>query len=525
MSATREKQLIVDSVGEVRFQIVEDNRAAGRMRVRGLFQKAEEKNGNGRIYSDRLWSRILSERYINERLAQRKMLGETDHPADGSTSYNRVSLLITKLWREGNNIMGEAELLDTPNGRILQELARAGVPIGISSRGRGTSYERDGNEYVNESDYDLITFDAVSEPSTSGAWAAAVNEALRGGYRPESSMNEKMTELRAIDVALNEARRSSPTADEATLRQTLTTLVEHEAKLAKLVTSDTQAYVDSLRDKCNEISETIDQRLAKSPAPTVKTESVTEPPVEAGLLARADFWKRRFQQLEASLQEGRAKNEHEQKLSEMVAENRRLENSLKLSRARVSSQTLALESLTVRHNALRKMLEGLISRHDSGRVVSAVRTLVAQHEALSAFTEDLLKCENVAAVEESAKKYLRAISLGKPVAKEESLPVLASPKKPMSPAAPARPRAPAPQPDRSNGRASHVVESRAPGRTGTRRDVSERHDTIVIDAAQPNGGGDRILAEAAHVTPASLNEGQNDLATLALLAVRHKGLK
>ena len=69
---------------------------------------------------------------------ERRLCGELDHPSDEVVHLANVSHIITDLRMEGKRLMGEAEFLDTPSGRILQELAKAGVRIGISSRATGS---------------------------------------------------------------------------------------------------------------------------------------------------------------------------------------------------------------------------------------------------------------------------------------------------------------------------------------------------------------------------------------------------
>ena len=75
------------------------------------------------------------------------------------------------MWWDGENVMGKIEVLDTPSGRILKDLIKAGVKLGISSRGLGTVKESQGVVMV-EDDFQLICFDIVSEPSTPGAYLA-----------------------------------------------------------------------------------------------------------------------------------------------------------------------------------------------------------------------------------------------------------------------------------------------------------------------------------------------------------------
>jgi hypothetical protein len=97
-------------------------------------------------------------------------MGELDHPQHDSVKLNNVSHLITKLEMKGNEVIGEAEVLNTPAGQVVKALIEGGVKVGISSRGLGTLSEGDdGKRYVNE-DFKLVTWDMVADPSTRGAY-------------------------------------------------------------------------------------------------------------------------------------------------------------------------------------------------------------------------------------------------------------------------------------------------------------------------------------------------------------------
>ncbi len=151
-------------------------------KVAGLFQKTNEKNENNRIYPDELWERICNDENVQRRIRERAMVGELEHPDDLQTKLPRVSHVITKLEKRGNEIWGEAEILNTPAGLILQELFRAGVKV-------GTSVWQNGVEIVNN-DYILDTFDFVANPATSGAYPKVVSESVQKNNNKGDSMKE-----------------------------------------------------------------------------------------------------------------------------------------------------------------------------------------------------------------------------------------------------------------------------------------------------------------------------------------------
>jgi hypothetical protein len=96
-------------------------------------------------------------------------LGELDHPDDSVINLRNASHMVTAIWMEEKNVMGKIKVLDTPSGKILQELVNGGVTVGVSSRGMGSVREEMGRTIV-EDDFQLICFDMVSEPSTPGAF-------------------------------------------------------------------------------------------------------------------------------------------------------------------------------------------------------------------------------------------------------------------------------------------------------------------------------------------------------------------
>jgi hypothetical protein len=156
------------------------------MRVTGLFQEGDSQNANGRVYST---SEVLGPavRAIQEDVSRRSVMGEFDHPSDAKIHLDRVSHLITKLWMEGSKVYGEAEILhNLPLGAALRGLFEHKVRVGISSRGVGDMEvaESNGQEiYRVMPGYAFVTWDAVAEPSVSGA-ILNIQEGLQKRIKP-----------------------------------------------------------------------------------------------------------------------------------------------------------------------------------------------------------------------------------------------------------------------------------------------------------------------------------------------------
>lgn len=140
----------------------------GVLYLSGRLQTADKQNGNGRVYPENVLKREIKN-YMNV-VKDNRACGELDHPDDSVVNLKNVSHIITDIWWEGKDVMGKIKVLDTPSGRILRDLIKAGVKLGISSRGLGSVREGMGGTVVVENDFQLICFDMVSEPSTPNAY-------------------------------------------------------------------------------------------------------------------------------------------------------------------------------------------------------------------------------------------------------------------------------------------------------------------------------------------------------------------
>lgn len=163
----------------------------------GVCQRAGTKNGNGRIYRKETLAREV-ENY-QKAISERRSLGELDHPDDSVINLKNASHLATKMWWDGDNVLAKFEVLDTPSGRILKDLIKAGVKLGISSRGLGSTKNVKGDVMV-EDDFQLICFDMVSEPSTPGAFLKIRSGASMG---PEISMYLKESKNSRVDSLID----------------------------------------------------------------------------------------------------------------------------------------------------------------------------------------------------------------------------------------------------------------------------------------------------------------------------------
>ena len=176
-----DKQLLVDyTMFEVSPQAINESLTQnnGKLIVSGVLQRAEAKNQNGRVYPKETLMRE-AKKYTNEFVAERRALGELDHPDSSVVNLNNVSHNVLDMNWKGNDLVGTVEVLSTPSGNILKELFKSGIRLGISSRGMGSVKEvmREGDSTLQvQPDFELVAFDFVSNPSTHGAFLSPVNE-------------------------------------------------------------------------------------------------------------------------------------------------------------------------------------------------------------------------------------------------------------------------------------------------------------------------------------------------------------
>ena len=177
------KQILVDYIRfEVSPQQINEsmNKNGGRLVVKGVLQRANAKNQNGRVYPRDTLVRE-AKKYAQVQIKERRALGELDHPDSSVVNLNNVSHNVLDMAWQGDDLVGTVEVLGTPAGNILKELFKAGIKLGISSRGLGSVEEisegEDGEPTVKvQPDFELIAFDFVSNPSTHGAFLSPTNE-------------------------------------------------------------------------------------------------------------------------------------------------------------------------------------------------------------------------------------------------------------------------------------------------------------------------------------------------------------
>ena len=180
-----------DLLTEDEKRMVREDRA---MFLTGVMQRADAQNGNGRIYPRSILEREMGN--YQKLIKERRALGELDHPDQAVINLANASHLVTESWWDGNDVMGKIQILNTPSGKILRSLVESGVTLGISSRGMGSVTENAQGTIV-EDDFNLVCYDMVSEPSTTGAFM------MKEGKEPNI-----ITKADRINRALNDVLRN-----------------------------------------------------------------------------------------------------------------------------------------------------------------------------------------------------------------------------------------------------------------------------------------------------------------------------
>jgi len=172
--------------------------------IEGIFMQSEQKNRNGRIYPKAIMEKAVG-KYVTEQINTKRAVGELNHPDGPTVNLDKVSHLITKLEWNGNDVVGKAQILDTPMGNIVKGLLEGGVQLGVSTRGMGSLEQRNGTMYVKD-DFILNTVDIVQDPSAPTAFVNGIMEGV------EWVWNNGIIEAQVIDKMETEIK-TAPRSD------------------------------------------------------------------------------------------------------------------------------------------------------------------------------------------------------------------------------------------------------------------------------------------------------------------------
>ena len=171
--------------------------------IEGVFAQADKKNRNGRVYPKPILEKAVN-KYVKEQVKTHRAVGELNHPEGPTVNLDKVSHLITDLKFEGSNVVGKAQVLPTPMGKIVEGLLEGGVQLGVSTRGMGSLVQKNGAMEVGK-DFILSTVDIVQDPSAPEAFVNGVMEGIdwvwNNGILSPQVIEEMETEIRTAPKA------------------------------------------------------------------------------------------------------------------------------------------------------------------------------------------------------------------------------------------------------------------------------------------------------------------------------------
>ena len=172
---THTVKLISEEIQDVEYICEEKENGKKDYKIKGIFMQADVKNRNGRVYPMEVLDKEVK-RYNKEYIKEKRAFGELGHPDGPTVNLERASHMITKLYPDGKNFIGEAKILKTPMGEIVKSLMDEGAKLGVSSRGMGSLDQKNGANYVRNDFYLATAADIVADPSAPNAFVEGIME-------------------------------------------------------------------------------------------------------------------------------------------------------------------------------------------------------------------------------------------------------------------------------------------------------------------------------------------------------------
>ena len=193
-------KLFTESVEEVQY-ITEDKEGGGKnYKIKGIFLQADIKNRNGRVYPMEVLEKEVN-RYNKKFINENRAYGELGHPEGPTVNLERVSHMVTELYPDGKNFIGEAKIMETPMGKIVKSLMNEGGKLGVSSRGMGSLDQKNGANYVRDDFYLATAADIVADPSAPNAFVEGIMEGKEWVWDNGALLEAELVELkRKFDV-------------------------------------------------------------------------------------------------------------------------------------------------------------------------------------------------------------------------------------------------------------------------------------------------------------------------------------
>ena len=190
------KLISEEFISDVEYITEEKENGKKDYKIKGIFMQADIKNKNGRVYPMEILQKEVT-RYNKEFINENRAYGELGHPEGPTINLERASHMITALYPDGNNFIGEAKILSTPMGNIVKTLMDEGAKLGVSSRGMGSLEEKkDGASYVRNDFYLATAADIVSDPSAPSAFVEGIMEGKEWVWNHGALVQSELVEMK-----------------------------------------------------------------------------------------------------------------------------------------------------------------------------------------------------------------------------------------------------------------------------------------------------------------------------------------
>jgi len=192
-------KLISEEIQDVEYITEEKENGKKNYKIKGIFMQADIKNRNGRIYPMEVLQKEV-QRYNKDQIKENRAYGELGHPEGPTINLERASHMITSLVPDGKNFIGEAKILSTPMGKIVENLLSDGAKLGVSSRGMGSLAQKRGANYVNGDFYLATAADIVADPSAPNAFVQGVMEGKEWVWNQGKKNTQSTRKRRCVRV-------------------------------------------------------------------------------------------------------------------------------------------------------------------------------------------------------------------------------------------------------------------------------------------------------------------------------------
>ena len=200
-------KLISEEIQDVEYITEQKENGKKNYKIKGIFMQADIKNRNGRVYPQEVLAKEVR-RYNKEQINQNRAYGELGHPEGPTINLERASHMITKLYPDGKNFIGEAKVLSTPMGEIVKNLLDDGAKLGVSSRGMGSLNQKNGANYVRDDFYLATAADIVADPSAPNAFVQGIMEGKEWVWNNGLLKEVEISEI--VDTIEDSVRKKIP---------------------------------------------------------------------------------------------------------------------------------------------------------------------------------------------------------------------------------------------------------------------------------------------------------------------------